>query len=109
MSLTAHILFNRPTRLPVGELRQNIMEKSFSTFRTDGIRSNAERMEGLRLANVERVFNAVKQGNNTRALISFKTGLSDMTALRCLHTLLDDRRITGGKEGRIHVFAVAEQ
>jgi hypothetical protein len=89
MSLTAHILFGKPTQLPKGRVRiHNPDTRRLMTnapAREDVCARNTE----TRLANVEKVFNAIADGHRQIASIIKATSLSQCTVQRALHELED--------------------
>lgn len=82
MSLTAHLLFGKPTRLPKGRVRTHNPD-----HRHPG--ANLARNTETRLANVEKVFNAIADGHRSISAIEDATELSRSTVKKALHDLED--------------------
>ena len=89
MSLTAHILFGRPTRLPAGRIRTHNPDTRRHAATTPAEIDNAARNAETRLANVENVFNAIADGHISTIAIEDATGLSKTTVQKALHELED--------------------
>ena len=106
MSLTAHLLLNKPIRLPVGRVDFHSMDKKPVRMVTANQQTNAERQAATRLANIEQVFKAVRAGYTTKLDICVKVKLSEATTLHALHFLMDEGRITRRKVCRHHEYEV---
>lgn len=89
MSLTAHLLFGKPTRLPQGRVRTHNPDARRQSAPTVGQEDNAARNTTTRLANVEKVFNAIADGHRTTPAIEDASGLSKSTVVKALHELED--------------------
>lgn len=81
MSLTATLLLGTPIRLPRGRKRLISGDKPGKT--------ESARNSITRLANVERVFNAIADGHTTICAIEDETGISTVTVQKALHELED--------------------
>ncbi len=109
MSLTAHLLFGKPTRLPKGRVYTHNPDARRLAAITPAQQDNAARSTATRLANVERIFNAVADGVETILTIAVHTELTEVTVQKALHDLEDwpgGPRIVRIK-GRHHKFHVA--
>lgn len=89
MSLTAHILFNRPTQLPAGRLRTNSIGVNRRHETTAGREEHAARNTATKLASIEKIYNAIVSGFDTIAEIGDETDLSESTVKRGLIELED--------------------
>jgi len=109
MSLTAHLLFGKPTRLPKGRIYTHNPDARRLAALTVAQQDNAARSAATKLANIERVFNAIADGVDSIIDISDKTGLSEATVKKLLHELEDwpsGARIVRTK-GQKHQFKVS--
>lgn len=109
MSLTAHLLFGKPTRLPKGRIYTHNPDARRISALTAAQQDNAARNTATKMANIERVYNAVADGVTTIIEISDNTGLSEPTVKKLLHELEDwpgGPRIVRTK-GRQHTFCVS--
>ena len=103
-SFTAHLLFNRPTILPIGKER---------THRTGGkwVDEVAASSPDARAAKVERVFLAVKAGACTVTAIADRVCISETVVKRSLSILEDwpeGPRVRRIREFPAHRFEVIE-
>lgn len=108
MSLTAHLLFARPTRLPQGRVYTHNPDARRLAALTAGQQDNAARNTATKQANVERIYNAVAEGAGTFVAISEHTGLSIATVKKLLTELEDwpgGPRVVRTK-GQRHYFKV---
>jgi len=85
MSLTAHLLFREPTRLPKGRIRTHNLDSQRRDAPTADQVEHAARNTQTRLANVEKVFNAIAAGHCSTVPIEDATGLSKSTVQKALH------------------------
>ena len=98
MSLTAHLLHNRPTILPDGSRRAHYIEPPVVMTK------NQVTAWRIKSANVERVYKAVADGHQIIDDIMAATRLSQTTvqkALNILNTWPDGPRIEWTREARI--------
>lgn len=86
MSLTAHILFERPTTLPSGRRRRHMMEDG-RRIDPDAPRQPTHTNVLTALRNTEAVHAAVSAGCDTVTSISTHTGLSLSTVKKALSRL----------------------
>lgn len=82
MSLTAHILLNKPTRLPIGNARAHFIEQPPGYLHGGLIRNSS-----VKSSNIERVFAAVAQGACLIDDICDAARLSKTTAQQALNSL----------------------
>lgn len=113
MSLTATLLLNQPIQLPTGRAYAHRMDfakpieisAAQVNYRAENTKTREE--------NIEKVFSAIAEGNQTTADIESETCLSKSTVHGILHQLEDwpgGGRITRIREGhRPHRFHVNAQ
>ena len=77
MSLTAHLLFREPTRLPKGRIRTHNLDSQRRDAPTADQVEHAARNTQTRLANVEKVFNAIAAGHRSTVPIEDDEARSD--------------------------------
>lgn len=111
MSLTAHILFNRPTKLPKGRVITHNADSRRGPL-TDTQHDCAARNYATRMANVERVFNVIAAAGKRVSMldIEIETDLSRTTILNACEELEKWKggpRIVRHRAGR-HYFEVAK-
>ena len=101
MSLTAHLIFNQPTRLPPGRMRVHFMEAPSDPHAGQILN------DSIKGHNIERVFAAVAAGHGLVNDICSATRLSKTTVQKALNSLYTwpggsritfsvDRSIQGG-------------
>lgn len=112
-SLLSYLLSGQVPQRPRGcKVRTVTMESKNGYKRNQGVIDNAARAEKTRLANIERVYNAVADGIKTIPEISDTIGLSITTTQKALIALEEEwtpprvLRIRG--HGLRHVFEVIE-
>lgn len=109
MSLTAHLLFRRETKLPKGRVITHNADTRRGPM-TSGQLDAAARNYATRMANVERVFNAIEAAGKKISMldIEVETGLARTTVLNACEELenwKDGARIIRHRTGR-HLFEV---
>lgn len=112
MSLTAHLLFRRETKLPKGRIITHNADTRRGPI-TAGQLDAAARNYATRMANIERVFNAIEAAGKKVSMldIEVETGLARTTVLNACEELENWK--AGGRiirhKGRRHTFEVAKE
>ena len=88
MSLTAHLLFNHKTELPLGVKRTHRMHSWWKSGTPESVYAR-EHCALEKAANIEKVFTAISQGSATALEIESAVGLSLATVQKALHELED--------------------
>lgn len=112
MSLTAHLLFRHETQLPKGRIITHNADTKRRPL-TAGQIDEAARNRATRMANIERVFNAIASAGKPVGMLELEveTGLTRTTVLNAceeLETGEAGQRIVRHR-GRKHMFEVLKE
>lgn len=112
-SLIAYLLSGQiPPRPRHARVRTHTMESKNGYTRSNGSNANADRAKKARLANIERVFNAVAEGIDNIRDLSIEVGLSVTTtqnALIALEEEFNPPRVLRIRDGcKPNIFKVIE-
>jgi hypothetical protein len=112
-SMISYLLSGEIPPRPRGcRVRTVTMESCTGYKRSQGADTNAARAEKTRLANIERIYNAVADGCDTIAKVSDETGLSITTTQKALIALEEEwtpPRIVRQRGRSAHIFTIASE